>query len=91
MEEFKKGYAAAHAKFAAYDDGDGVQWEVQGDSETIIEGALCILADVATMTLSSEGLHTLADSLEGLFLQKCIDVIVEAEGGGVFGNDHFKN
>lgn len=91
MEEFKKGYAAAHTKFAAYEKDGKMKYERQGDTADLLGMALYMFAEVAVNALSVKALHEIADDLKGDFLRACIDITVETEGGGIFGNDHFTN
>ena len=93
MEEFKKGYAAASVKVAAYLDGsNSVAYTCAADEvEEIIGIMLYALAGVMIKRFNTAQLHAFANEMKGLFLQACVDAAVHTEGGGVFGNDHFKN
>lgn len=91
MEDFKKGYAAAETKFAAYAKDGRMKYEREGNAADLLEMAFDMFVEVAVNACNTETLHEIAEGLKGMFLQGCVDITVETEGGGIFGNDHFTN
>lgn len=92
MEDHKKGYEIAEVKLHGYiDENGGISYGYDGEVSEIIGITLAILAGAALEGLTTEGLHKFADELRGLFYQAVVSLELHMEGGGVFGNDHFKN